>query len=291
MKYLTGIPVVSGDIQWNYMPDPMWNREEGIRVAFDLHTHKKQQRREALKTIANIIEQNELKWIIPGIKEWIFGLDILKAQFEQLQDVAWLSGKVRISPEYEPTEREVFKKIQYESIVAFYLVPTELEMIEKNIADPPIEIGQSLEVFRKDNISGKKIAFIMMQFGDTKAHKRIINSIRNVLDPIGINGLRADDKQYHDDLFYNIVTYVWGCDFGIAVFDRIEADVFNPNVSLEVGYMLALRKPVCLLKDKTLRTLPTDLIGKIYRKFDPQDPEATIKPELLQWLEDKHIML
>lgn len=105
----------------------------------------------------------------------------------------------------------------------------------------------------------------------------------------GITAVRADDKQYHDDLLQNIQTYIYGCGFGIAVFERIEEENFNPNVSLEVGYMLALRKPVCLLKDKTLRTLHADLIGKLYRVFDPQDPLKTISSELSKWMKDKDI--
>lgn len=42
-----------------------------------------------------------------------------------------------------------------------------------------------------------------------------------------------------------------GCEFGVAVFDRITEDDFNPNVTLEVGYMLGMGRNVLLLKDKT----------------------------------------
>ena len=51
--------------------------------------------------------------------------------------------------------------------------------------------------------------------------------------------------------------------------------------------MLALRKHVCLLKDRTLNTLHADLVGKLYRVFDPLDPIGTIPAELSQWLKDK----
>ena len=86
------------------------------------------------------------------------------------------------------------------------------------------------------------------------------------------------------------MTYIYGCGFGVAVFERIEAEEFNPNVSLEVGYMLALKKPVCLLKDKTLKTLHTDLVGKLYKEFDPQNPGKTIPDRISQWLLDKEII-
>jgi len=115
-------------------------------------------------------------------------------------------------------------------------------------------------------------------------------AIRSCLTKYGINGLRADDKHYHDDLFPNVLTYLWGSIIGIAVFERLETEDFNPNVSLEVGYMRALGKHICLLKDKTLPTLQTDLIGKLYTPFDPQDPEGSIPESLEKWLRDKEII-
>ena len=154
----------------------------------------------------------------------------------------------------------------------------------------PLEITDSLQRFLKDHPEPRRSAFIMMQFGSTEMHEQIVAGIKDTLAKYGITALRADDKEYHDDLFPNVLTYLYGCGFGIAVFERLEADDFNPNVSLEVGYMRALREPVCLLKDKTLKTLQTDLVGKLYKSFDPQKPEASIPDELDQWLSDKEIV-
>ena len=116
-----------------------------------------------------------------------------------------------------------------------------------------------------------------------------MKAIRSVLDSPGISGVKANDKDYHDDLYYNVMTYLYGCGFGIAIFERIETEKFNPNVSFEVGYMLALKKDVCLLKDKTLETLHADLVSKLYKVFDPQEPDKTIIGEVSQWLSDKGI--
>jgi hypothetical protein len=154
---------------------------------------------------------------------------------------------------------------------------------------PPIEIQESLERFRIDHPDPSKTAFVMMRFGQTRAHDEIIAGIKRALDPIGITAVRADDKQYHDDLFPNVLTYIYGSGFGIAVFERIETEEFNPNVALEVGYMFALKKAVCLLKDKTLKTLHADLVGKLYRVFDPLNPIETIPSELSRWLRDKEL--
>lgn len=154
---------------------------------------------------------------------------------------------------------------------------------------PPIEIQESLDKFRKDFPESNKVAFIMMEFVETDTHREILEAIKSVLNSHSIVGIRADDKEYHTDLYYNVLTYVYGCGFGIAVYERIEEERFNPNVSLEVGYMLALRKNVCLLKDRTLKTLYADLIGKIYRIFDPQHVSKTIGSNLNKWLREKGI--
>ena len=62
------------------------------------------------------------------------------------------------------------------------------------------------------------------------------------------------------------------------------------NVALEVGYMFALGRPVCLLKDRTLKALPTDLVGKLYREFDCYSADQTIPDQLTKWLRDKGIL-
>jgi nucleoside 2-deoxyribosyltransferase len=58
-------------------------------------------------------------------------------------------------------------------------------------------------------------------------------------------------------------------------------------VALEVGYMLALGKQVCFLKDKTLKGLHADLIGKMYRPFDTQRIDTTVSSGLSKWLKEK----
>lgn len=158
---------------------------------------------------------------------------------------------------------------------------------DENSTEPPTEIRKSLELFKEDHPDPLKTAFIMMKFGDSSVHLKITEAVKHSLNKFEILGIRADEKQYHDDLFYNILTYIYGCGIGIAVFERIEADEFNPNVSFEVGYMIASNKPVCLLKDRTLKTLQTDLIGKLYRVFDPLDPSNTIPDAITRWLIDK----
>lgn len=252
---------------------------EGVKIVFSIPTLK-YEKRQAIKEIEKVIEKNKIHWIIPGYKEWTIYLNKLKELFPQLSSIDWLEGKALIEPDFE--------KKEINSELNFYIVPEALR--KDMITEAPIEIQESLKRFNQDYPDSNKAAFIMMQFGKTRAHTQIVEAIKGALTPFNIVALRADDKQYHDDLFWNVITYLHGCGFGIAIFERIEAEEFNPNVSLEVGYMLALRKPVCLLKDRTLKTLHTDLIGKLYKVFDPQGPHETIPKEISKWLSDKGII-
>jgi len=75
------------------------------------------------------------------------------------------------------------------------------------------------------------------------------------------------------------------------VYERIDTNEPNANVGLEVGYLMAMNKPVLLLKDKTVQTLQSDLAGKLYKPFDPHDPDNTIPGRLTKWLEDNGIVV
>lgn len=86
-------------------------------------------------------------------------------------------------------------------------------------------------------------------------------------------------------------THLHGCGFGIAIYERIETDEPNANVGLEVGYLMAMNKPVLLLKDKTVPLLQADLAGKLYKEFDPHDAEGTIPAQLEKWLRDYGIIV
>ena len=158
------------------------------------------------------------------------------------------------------------------------------------MSNEPPGLTESLGRFRDDHPDPRRAGFLMMRYSGTRLHDEITQAVRACLKKFGISALRADDKQYHEDLYPTIATYMHGCGFGIAVFDRLETEVFNPNISLEVGYMLGLRKKVCILKDKTLTHLHTDLIGKLFRQFDPQNPLQSIPEVLGAWLRENGLL-
>lgn len=180
-----------------------------------------------------------------------------------------------------------------------YITPAGFRAVDSDFAQtedilmrrPPVEITRSLADLRTDYPDPSRLAFVMMEFGKTKRHEQIYAAIRHALDPHNFVTLRADSKEYHEDLWFNILTYMYGCRFGIAVFERIDDEVFNPNVSLEVGHTSGLGKPVCYLKEQTLPKLHTDLVGRLYREFDLDYCDRTVSKVLWKWMSDKGILI
>jgi hypothetical protein len=125
-----------------------------------------------------------------------------------------------------------------------------------------------------------------MRFKKEDPLLKIEEAIRNVCARRNLNVIRSDDKEYSDNLLDNVMTYIYGCGSGIAVFDQINYREFNPNVALEVGLMLAQCKKILLLKDKAIHSMPTDVVGKIYKEFDTYNPLTTIPPQVDKWITD-----
>jgi hypothetical protein len=151
----------------------------------------------------------------------------------------------------------------------------------------PRELEESLQLFRQDYPESKQTAFIMMRFEETDPMEEIWEAIQDALSSMNIKALRADTTKYNPDLLNNVLTYIYGCTFGIAVFERITSDLTNPNVIFEVGYIFGIGKQVCLLKDKSLPHLPTDILGKLYEPFDPFKPGETIPGKIKKWVKDQ----
>jgi nucleoside 2-deoxyribosyltransferase len=154
----------------------------------------------------------------------------------------------------------------------------------------PTEVRQSLAHFKSQHPHPLRVAFLMMRLQDSAVHKTIHEVVKKTLAKNCMLALRADDHQFHKDLFWNVLTYIYGCGFGVAVFERIEEESFNPNVAFEVGYMMALGKPVCFLKERTLKALHTDLVGHLYRTFDAHRIEESMPPAIESWIADHEVL-
>jgi hypothetical protein len=141
-----------------------------------------------------------------------------------------------------------------------------------------------LRQFLADNPDPDRNVFIMMRFRETEQMASIHSTLCDALARHGMTGLRADDKDYTGELWTNLQVYMTGCHLGIAVFEDIDERDFNPNVSLELGYMFGTSRRCLLLKEKRLPALPADVVNRLYKPFDAFRIAETIDAEVARWV-------
>jgi protein-tyrosine-phosphatase len=129
-------------------------------------------------------------------------------------------------------------------------------------------------------------ALLMMSFSNRPQQRKIRDTLRQTLSRYGKHVLRADEKAYAGSLWDNVKFYLDACELGIAVFDQLVTSDFNPNVSLELGYMLARQRKVLLLKERSLPPFPSDILGQLYKEFDIRNVKDSVSGGVLSWLQD-----
>jgi hypothetical protein len=147
-----------------------------------------------------------------------------------------------------------------------------------------MHLEAQLRTFLADHPDPDKNVFIMMRFVDTKQFTDLHSAITTALSAHGLHGVRADDREYHPDLWSNVETYMLGCSHGIAVFEDFEVRGHNPNVALELGFMRARHKRCLILKERTLPSVPTDVVGALYKAFDKFNIGPTVKAQVDRWI-------
>ena len=88
-----------------------------------------------------------------------------------------------------------------------------------------------------------------------------------------------------DDLWANVCAHMWGAKFGIAFFEDRRERGLNQNMAIEVGAMLMTGRRCALLRDVSITSMPTDLVGRIYKPVDLTDL-PTVEDALHGWLRD-----
>lgn len=141
-----------------------------------------------------------------------------------------------------------------------------------------------LRRFLEDHPDPDRNVFVMMRFADTAPMNQIYQAMKDALAEVGMTAVRADDRDYTGDLWSNIEVYLTGCAYGIAVFEDVDQRDFNPNVSLELGYLMGRGKRTLLLKERRLPRVPSDVVHRLYKEFDIFDIDASIKPEVGRWI-------
>jgi hypothetical protein len=307
MLYLYGRYARDKGFAWRVTKSGITDDTTGLEVKFTFPGYSSPMSETvAFKVVEEAVTQFHGAWLKQSGSVLLINGELLKSTFSELAGLTWLLPEIQVLPHFEIVSRNspsitpgllgrknIPQSVNttYSAEISFYIdqVTVSQKKIFLHPSNIPTEIADSLEKFKAEYPDPNRTGFIMMRFAKTRSHLAITKSIKATLKSTGLCAVRSDDRSFHDDLFLNVLTYIYGCGFGIAVFERIEKEDFNPNVSLEVGYMLGLGKKVCLMKDQTLSTLHSDLIGKLYNTFDPLDASKTINESLGRWLKDQDL--
>ena len=207
---------------------------------------------------------------------------IAYTNYDNMEKTAVESGATMSFPK---SRREATLKSTVKSLISYY------ESVMKGIRESlwPIELSSRIRTLSRVK---KTTAFLMTSF--SKEHDRIIENVKAVFGKYGIDVriARSAGGEFDNRLFQNIEVYMHGCKFGIGLYTddshlkRSEKIRINPNLSLEVGYMLALKKQICILKERKLPKMNVDLIDRLYCEFDAEDQDS-LDRVVKEWLINK----
>jgi hypothetical protein len=158
------------------------------------------------------------------------------------------------------------------------VVTPEAALAQRRFSD----LRDGVEALLSESPFGSNV-FIMMQYANSDRCRAIEAHIKKALDARGLRGYLARDRQLLDDLLDNVCAYMVACKYGVVVFDPADESDFNPNVSLEHGFMMAWGRRCLLLKDSRLKSLHADVCGRLYKEFE-HDHLASIEALVTEWL-------
>jgi len=116
--------------------------------------------------------------------------------------------------------------------------------------------------------------FLMVRYQGTQQLHEIRASLVRSLRALGLNPLLAGERAYHPYLWDNICVHMLASRFGVAVFEEIDTRDYNPNIAIELGFMIALGRSC----------LPVDIGSLIYKEFDSYDVSKTIEAAVSNWV-------
>ena len=148
----------------------------------------------------------------------------------------------------------------------------------------PAVFQRGISEFQRNN-PGERNVFLMVRYPqeyDTYPTQSTIDVCRAALSAANMVTHLAADSAVDDQLFPNVGIYLWSCDFGVAVLEQREG-LLNYNVVLETGAMLMTGRRCLLLKDRSVKRLPGDLIAHIHQSVDLDRPK-TIETAIRDWV-------
>jgi hypothetical protein len=189
--------------------------------------------------------------------------------------------------EIDPVETgEDLRAASRKRIVSAHIADVDRKLVLGRLGDISgfVHLEPQLRAFLAEHPDPSQNVFVMMRFSDTAQFRELRDAIVETLRAHRLHGVRADDKDYHPDLWSNVETYMLSCNYGIAAFEDFEERDHNPNVALELGFMRARHKRCLILKERTLPSVPTDIVGALYKAFDKFEIGTTVRAQVERWI-------
>lgn len=138
-------------------------------------------------------------------------------------------------------------------------------------------------------------SFVIMPFGrnsDQTAEyfDTILKVIRRYLEGLGLVIHRADDRSLAEYIWHSVVEYMQSAEAGIVVLDDRGQGYVSQNVMLELGYMLALGKPLLILREASAPKLIVDLQGRDSPPYNADRINEDIPKCLEKWIKDRELV-
>jgi hypothetical protein len=167
------------------------------------------------------------------------------------------------------------------------LAETRHPLVPFSLAPP--ELSQPLREFLDEHPFELNV-FGMTRYPDESKSEsdpvgRALTAASDVCSMHGLDFHLAIQRSISDDLWTNIAGHMWGSRYGVGFFENRTSEGINPNLAIEVGSMLMTGRRCALLKDTSIDKMPTDLVGKIYKSVDLDDPQ-TVESVMHSWIKD-----
>jgi hypothetical protein len=157
----------------------------------------------------------------------------------------------------------------------------------------PPGLLQGLQRFL-DNHPFETNVFAMTRFPESEDNDSdpVAPAIRAARDVCAMHGLElhlASDRAIQDELWANVTAHMWASRYGLAFFEDRMKKGLNYNLTIEVGGMLTTGRRCALLRDSSVKAMPTDLVGQIYKPVDLSDT-AAVATLVHEWIRDDLVL-
>lgn len=191
---------------------------------------------------------------------------------ERIRDQMTALDLVALAAESAHENAPVLGRTEHALVPAALAPPALIHPLREFLAEHPFD----------SNVFG------MTRFPDARAGSddpigRALMTIKATCSEAGLEFHLASDRALVDDLWANVTAHMWGCRYGVALFeDRVDRGL-NHNLLIEVGAMIMSGRRCALLKDGSIARMPTDFVGMIYKAVD-LSAEDTVASVVRDWI-------